>query len=103
MNIGCITILVLTSGGGRLSPFTPLYGVMPVIAIFLREPIYWTVLYVAGCIVAFSLSMLIGTVSDHSEHGKRRDPVAFWFVTVSTIALAALIGIVTSPRPIAIL
>lgn len=101
MNIGCITLLVVTSGGARLSPFTPLYGVMPVLAIFLREPVAWIIGYVAFCMATFTFALVVGSHSERAEDGVRRHPFAFWFVTVATVGLATVIGIVTRPGGVA--
>jgi hypothetical protein len=95
LDIACITTLVMSSGGPRVSPFAALYGLMPVIALFLLESVFWVAIYSGLVVLGITISLFFTQKVAREENGVIRDPLAFWFVNVSTIALATFIGVVT--------
>lgn len=95
-----VMFLVAVTGGSFSSPFTPVYFLLPVLAIFLREPapkvIFYTVFVAAGFTSTFFLQgHMIGL---GGEEGDRRRKVVYWFVSISTFALATWIGLITQPK-----
>lgn len=95
------TILVVGTGGGRDSPFQPIYFLLPTLAIFLHEPDGRVVTYLALVAVSFSISMAymspISMVQamemDRDEEFRWRR--AYWFVSLASFVLATSIGLMT--------
>jgi hypothetical protein len=94
MNIICVTIIVSRTGGSRYSSFSPIYFILPALAIFLREPIGRIVLYTLFVSILFTWNVVRYFESD--EVG--RDSLAYWFVAIACLILATFIGYITRPQ-----
>jgi hypothetical protein len=95
-NIAWVTIMVAMSGGSTISAFSPLYFILPALAIFLRESLLRIIIYLAITCAFFTwnFSLKIAEFDD-----KRSFPrLAFWLVSIASLILTTLIGYVTRPR-----
>ncbi len=57
LNIICVTILVFLTGGGSESVFSPIYFIVPALAIFLREPLGRVITYLIAVSLAFTITL----------------------------------------------
>ncbi len=83
-------VLVGATGGSRLSPFTPLYFLLPVLAIFLRES--------RGRVVGYSIAVVVlftYTLMAEAENEPPRSKLAYWFVAIAAFTLATVVGLIT--------
>ena len=96
LDIVWVTIVVAGTGGSSNSPFAPIYFMIPVFAIFLREPIRWLVIYLILITLTFSLNL--ASIPRGLDRGGNRRPHAYWFVSIASLVLATFIGFVTRPR-----
>jgi len=78
--------------GGAYSPFTPVFFILPALAIFLREGFGHVVLYVV-LICAFFTWGLFQETPPASRHR-----LAYWIVSIGSFVLATVVGYVTRPR-----
>jgi hypothetical protein len=92
LNIACGTVLILLTGGSRHSSFTPLFFLLPALAIFLREPLFHILIYLLMILTIFLISMK-WSVLEHSE--KEKHNYAYGFVSIACLILSTLIGYVT--------
>ncbi len=97
IDIVWVCLLVCGTGGSMSSPFAPMFFIVPALAIFLREPVGHTLIYVGMVAVGFSLGLILYNL-DGLEVGTRRRPVAYWFVSVACFALTTVVGLATAPR-----
>jgi hypothetical protein len=89
-----VTLLVYESGGSSSSPFNPLYSLMLVLAIFLREPLSRIGYYLVAVITLLSLTFFMENEGANRVGGSQRRQ-AYWFVTVCSVILATYIGMIT--------
>jgi hypothetical protein len=89
------TYLIASTGGGYVSPFTPVCFVLPALALFLHESPKMVVLYTLGIAISFSITLAI---AERSERSRRSYLGAYWFVSLSCLLLSVLIGYVTRQR-----
>ncbi|MDO8723026.1 MAG: hypothetical protein Q7J31_12510 [Syntrophales bacterium] len=89
-----VYILVAVTGGSMASPFTPVYFMLPALAIFLREPVGRVVVYLLLVIALFSFNFRHN--SQNSEIIFRKK-VAYWFVALACFMLTTYIGFITRP------
>jgi len=95
LDIGCTFILISLTGGSYRSPFTPIYFILPAMALFLREEPRRVILYSVGIGMMFVLG-LNPTRRSPEEHVT---PIgAYAFVSISCLALSVLVGYLTRPR-----
>lgn len=92
----CTALLVSISGGSRVSAFSPIFFMVPALAIFLREPFAWVVAYLLLVSGLFSVCLL--DLLESGESGSGRERLAYWFVAIACLVLTTLIGYVTRPR-----
>jgi len=85
--------LVQRTGGSPGSPFTPLYFILPPLAIFLRESGGRVLLYTCLSASLFTFNMFA-----QNDEDTPRGAFAYWFVSVASFCLATLIGYITRPR-----
>lgn len=88
-----IALLVTSTYGSYASPFSPAYFLIPVLAIFLREPVGRVIFYSALVAVLFTIGIGRGLYGE--RQGYR---LAYWFVSVGSFTLATVIGLITRPR-----
>lgn len=95
-----VMFLVAATGGSYSSPFTPVYFLLPVLAIFLREPAGKVLFYTMLVSVLFSINMAAGAhvIGPGGEYGTKRRQLAYWFVSIASFFLATWIGLITAPR-----
>ncbi len=91
VDIGAIFWLSSLTGGAN-SPFTPVFFILPALAIFLREGFGRVVLYV----FLISAFFTWGLFQDTPSTSKHR--LAYWIVSISSFVLATVVGYVTRPR-----
>jgi hypothetical protein len=58
LDVLCVNFMVLGSGGARASPFSPIYFILPALAIFLRESPTRIWFYLILVLVVFSLTFI---------------------------------------------
>ena len=94
VDILVVTFLVLNSGGAAISPFTPIFFLLPTIALLLRQSRGHVILYTVLVSVAFTLSLIrsvqIGERRSSQPGGGSR---ALWIVTISSFWLTVYIGL----------
>ena len=95
LDIACTFILISLTGGSYRSPFTPIYFILPAMALFLRVEPRRVVLY----------SVVIGVLFVLGLNPTRRSPEehvtpigAYAFVSISCLALSVLVGYLTRPH-----
>jgi len=94
----CISALAAATGGSSLSPFAPLYFVMPPLSIFLRSSLVQVVCYFLLASVLFSLGLRSARGIDLGV-SEMRARTASWVVAIACFALATLVGYLTRPLP----
>lgn len=100
LDLVALVILVGISGGSRESPFTPMYFIIPPLAIFLRDSMGHVLFYLVSSLALFSLNFHTLTARrpidwDWRDEGSRS--VAYWLVSVLCVVLATLVGFLTRP------
>lgn len=93
-NTIAVNRLVALTGGSMASPFTPVYFMLPALAIFLREPTGRVVFYLLLVIILFSLNFRHDSQSSKIVSRKK---LAYWFVALSCCILTTYIGFITRP------
>jgi hypothetical protein len=86
--------LVSATGGSWVSPFNPMYFVVPVLAIFLREPLPHVLGYSFLVFALFSWTFSREDDPTRMVGGSKRS-LAYWLVSSSCFALSTFIGIIT--------
>ncbi len=94
LDILLVTFMVARTGGSSASPFCPMYSILPVLAIFLKEPLGHIALYLALVVVLFLMFLRYYTV-DQPQTSRRL--AAYAFVSIASLLLATYIGYVTRP------
>ncbi len=91
-----VTLMVAGSGGSQISGFSPIYFILPALAIFLREPLGRIIFYLILISIVFSINL---SKSLRAENiGGRMGRIAYWFVSIACFVLATFIGYITRPR-----
>ena len=93
LDIAWVGGMVLLTGGSYRSPFTPLYFMLPPLAIFLRESAGRIFIYTA---VASVLFLMLLAVDRNGQPGERYKP-AYAFVSLACFILATYVGVATMP------
>jgi len=88
-------LLVLATGDSISSPFTPIYFLIPVLALFLRESRARVLAYAGVIVILYTITLIVRTPSTPRLLPSR---VAHWIVAISAFALATFIGLYTTPR-----
>jgi hypothetical protein len=102
----CVTILVFLTGGGSESVFSPIYFIVPALAIFLREPLGRVITYLIVVSLAFTITLLRVDITESRIAPSLRinrlddskgyaDKIALWFVSISCFTFATYIGYIT--------
>lgn len=109
LDIVFVTVLILRTGGGKRSPFTSVFFLLPTLAIFLNEPRERFLLYSFVCGVVYAVTLRVSfasaseylTRSSFGEAARGEEQVEDWAVrwtNLSCLALATLIGFITAPK-----
>lgn len=94
MNIVCVALLISRTGGLRNSSFSPIYFILPALAIFLREPIERIVIYTLFISMFFTWN-LVRYLWSHDTDEVPQASLAYWFVAIACLMLATYIGYIT--------
>jgi len=97
LDILAITYLVIISGGSHSSPFSPLFFIIPTLALFLRLPTGGVIRCLVVVAVAFTFGFL-GRIGETERRRVRGTTLAFWIVSLASFVLASIIGYVTRPQ-----
>lgn len=92
LNVVCVAILVLLTGGNRASPFSPLYTTILTLAIFLREPLGRILYYLILTTVFFTFTFGSKKIEEPDN-----SKFSFWVVFIFSLILAVFIGYITRP------
>ena len=96
-DILCVTILVWNTGGSRDSAFSPLFFLLPTLAILLREPLIQLILYMVVTIISFTVLLVwaepIGSSRDIPKH-----ITAYWIVSITCFILTITVGYLTGQQ-----
>nr|WP_298151131.1 hypothetical protein [uncultured Pseudoxanthomonas sp.] len=97
INIVVTTLLVADTGGSIDSPFQPIFFLIPTLALLLFESSLRVVIYAALVCVCFTY-LLVQANPLHAAHraGAKK---AYGFVSIASLALAVLIGLLTRICP----
>ena len=95
LDIICVFIMVAVTGGSQMSGFSPIYFILPALAIFLRESLGRIILYVILISILFSFNLIKSRRVDNV--GGRMGRPAYWFVSIACFGLATFIGYITRP------
>lgn len=93
LDILLVSILVQATGGSWESIFTPVYFLLPVFAILLREAPDRLLLYFV--LVSAAFTWTLRKRHEHALPPHRTETAAYWFVSIACFALATLIGFLT--------
>ncbi len=96
LDIFCVAYLVVSTGGSQLSVFTPIFFILPALAIFLRQP-YSQILIHVGLVVSMFMCTLR---SKHFYIDENRSPmltVAYIFISIACFCLTTFIAYITRP------
>ena len=88
-----VCIMVSQTGGGKDSAFNPIFFLLPVLAIFLRQPIGRIFFYLFLIVVTFSF-----VVFKKFYFKEQKSNLSYRFVSLACFAVAAYIGIITRPN-----
>lgn len=94
-NTAAVSILVDLTGGSMTSPFTPVYFMLPALAIFLREPAVRILIYLAVVIVLFSFNLR--NFDRNTGRISVMQARAYWIVSIACFVLTTYIGYITRP------
>lgn len=97
LNIIYVSILVRGTGGSLVSPFSPIYFILPALAIFLREGFGRIIFYLVLISIMFTYNLIYRDDLREEVGGKSRF-FAYWFISISCFILATFIGYVTRPQ-----
>ncbi len=92
LNVVCVAILVVSTGGSRTSPFSPLYTTFLALAIFLREPLGHVLYYLILTSISFSLTFKSKEIEELNS-----PKLSFWVISVFSMILAVFVGYITRP------
>jgi len=95
INIVVLSILVAFTGGSMASPFTPVYFMLPALAIFLREPAIRVIIYLAAVILFFSYNFRY--IAARSMDNTVMKVRAYWVVSIACFVLTTYVGYITRP------
>ncbi|GMV05859.1 MAG: hypothetical protein AMXMBFR53_21360 [Gemmatimonadota bacterium] len=105
LDILLVSYLVWISGGAKGSPFSPLFFILPALALFLREPAGHVIGYFSLICVGFSLNMRVTETLGIATQARAVEArtvsglpnFAYWWVAISSFSLATLVGYITRP------
>lgn len=99
LNAVALWRLVSFTGDATLNAFTPIYFVMPAMAIFLQEPGFRLLVYLVIVLTFFvhNLVTCLKFEAAKSYGVRKRHTVAFGFVSIACLLLVTGIGHMTRP------
>jgi hypothetical protein len=100
-----VAYLVAITGGARQSPFSPLFFILPALALFLRQPGSHVLLYFLLICGGFSFNMKVNSplgIPTRARSIEQREledmpDFPFWWVAIASFALATFVGYITRP------
>jgi hypothetical protein len=96
VDILTVSYLVLRTEGSRRSPFSPVFFILPSLAIFLRQPLTQLILYTSFVLILFTLLMFCGRLRD-SEQLDASIARSYWIVSAFCFVVTTLLAIITRP------
>jgi hypothetical protein len=94
-----VAFLVFKTGGADVSPFTPLFFLLPTIALLLRESRFHVIMYTLLASACFTVCLLRNVLlPDRAYAYSEGAPLANWIVTISGFWLAVYIGLLPTYR-----
>lgn len=96
LDIVWVSIMVGKTGGSVVSACSPIYFILPALAIFLRETSFRIIIYAFLVILSYTWN-LIYNFRDYDEN-KDSSKLAYWGVSVASLILTTLIGYLTRPK-----
>ena len=97
MDIILISLLVNFTGGSKHSIYSPIYFIIPVLAIFLRDSQGWIIFMLITIIISFSYNLFYRDYFTGGSGAIIENNFAFWFISVACFVLATTIGFITRP------
>lgn len=97
INIAITTMLVASTGGSVDSPFQPIFFLIPTLALLLFESstrVVWYAVIVSVCFIFLLINA--EPLHDAQKSGAKK---AYGFVSIASLALAVLIGLLTRICP----
>ncbi|MFH1080481.1 MAG: hypothetical protein V1766_09520 [Pseudomonadota bacterium] len=96
-NILVVSILVRFTWGSIVSPFTPVYFMLPALAIFLRESGGRIIIYLTLVILLFTLNFQNIYLNENGRSSRHIQ--AYWVISVACFVLITYVGYITRPSP----
>ncbi|WP_211445115.1 hypothetical protein [Collimonas humicola] len=99
LDLGFVGVLILVTGGAKSSPFTSILGMLPGLAIFLRQPpeLFLTYAVLAGSLFyGLSSNKLVGFEQEKNP----KYTLSFRTVNILCLVLSTAIGYATRPIPV---
>lgn len=97
LDIVWVTIMVWKTGGSVVSVCSPIYVILPALAIFLRESSSRIIIYVFLVILSYSWNLWRYNFGD-DDGNKDSSKLAYWVVSVASLILTSFIGYLTRPK-----
>lgn len=97
LDIVWVSIMVWKTGGSVVSACSPIYFILPALAIFLRESSSHIIIYVFLVILSYSWNLMRYTFGDYDQN-KGSSKLAYFVVSVASLILTTFIGYLTRPK-----
>lgn len=96
LDIVWVSVMVGMTGGSTVSAFSPIYFMLPALAIFLRESLSRIIFYLLLVIILFTWNFLFK--GRYYDEDRNFPGLAHWIVSIASLVLTTFIGYVTRPR-----
>jgi hypothetical protein len=93
IDLGAAALLIYLTGGTKVSPFKELYFFLPILAIFLHQPLAFVISYSAAVVVLFLATLLFRSFDDIDDYAETSYKLAYAVVTLSCFAITSFVGI----------
>jgi hypothetical protein len=97
LEIVWVSIMVWKTGGSVVSACSPIYFILPALAIFLRESSSRIIIYLFLVILSYSWNLMRYTFGDYDQN-KGSSKLAYWVVSVASLIVTSFIGYLTRPK-----
>jgi hypothetical protein len=97
IDILCVAYLVKLSGGSLSSPFCSVLFLLPGLALFLREPPRFLLIYTILVLLVFTLNMFPAKYYPEGYVNNAAMKIAYWLIAVLCMLLTTYIGYITRP------
>jgi hypothetical protein len=98
-DIVLLSWLIYLTGGSSVSPFSPVLFLIPSLAIFLREPPNWLLVYFIATFISFTINMFAKKFQsiNFASASNWQMRFSFWLMTLLSLTLTTYIGFLTRP------